>query len=202
MEIARIVNISRHRLSDGKGITTLVIFQGCPLHCRYCLNPDTIDSTLDASIFTCARLYEVVKIDDLYFRATGGGVTFGGGEPLLWSSFIREFKNVCGADWRLTVETSLNIPRKRIEEVTPIIDEYFVDIKDMNASIYEQYTGKNNGMVIENLQWMIAQGLAEKIVIRVPVIPNFNNSVDIENSLRILRSLGVSRIDRFTYITH
>ena len=57
-------------------------------------------------------------------------------------------------------------------------------------------------MVIENLQWMIAQGLAEKIVIRVPVIPNFNNSVDIENSLRILRSLGVSRIDRFTYITH
>lgn len=202
MEKARIADISRHRLSDGKGITTLVAFQGCLLHCRYCLNPDAMDFIWDAPVFTCMSLYETVKIDDLYFKATGGGITFGGGEPLLCSSFIREFKDVCEIDWRLNVETSLNIPRRKIEEVMPIIDEYFIDIKDVNANIYEQYTGKSNERVIENLKWMVAQGLAEKMVIRVPSIPNFNVPADIDNSLGVLQSLGLSRIDRFTYITY
>ena len=78
MEKAKIANISRHRLSDGKGITTLVAFQGCMLHCRYCLNPNAIDFMGDASEFTCMSLYEAVKIDDLYFKATGGGITFVG----------------------------------------------------------------------------------------------------------------------------
>ncbi len=202
MEKARIANISRHRLSDGKGITTLVAFQGCLLHCRYCLNPDAMDFIWDTPVFTCTSLYEVVKIDDLYFKATGGGITFGGGEPLLCSSFIREFKDVCEIDWRLNVETSLNIPRRKIEEVMPIIDEYFIDIKDVNANIYEQYTGKSNERVLENLKWMVAQGLAEKMVIRVPSIPNFNASADIDNSLDVLQSLGLSCIDRFTYVTY
>lgn len=202
MEKARIANISRHRLSDGKGITTLVAFQGCLLHCRYCLNPDAMDFIWDTPVFTCTSLYEVVKIDDLYFKATGGGITFGGGEPLLCSSFIREFKDVCEIDWRLNVETSLNIPRRKIEEVMPIIDEYFIDIKDVNANIYEQYTGKSNERVLENLKWMVAQGLVEKMVIRVPSIPNFNASADIDNSLDVLQSLGLSRIDRFTYVTY
>ena len=192
MEKARIANISRHRLSDGKGITTLVAFQGCLLHCRYCLNPDAMDFIWDTPVFTCTSLYEVVKIDDLYFKATGGGITFGGGEPLLCSSFIREFKDVCEIDWRLNVETSLNIPRRKIEEVMPIIDEYFIDIKDVNANIYEQYTGKSNERVLENLKWMVAQGLVEKMVIRVPSIPNFNASADIDNSLDVLQSLGLS----------
>lgn len=200
MEKAKIANISRHRLSDGKGITTLVAFQGCMLHCRYCLNPNAIDFMGDASEFTCMSLYEAVKIDDLYFKATGGGITFGGGEPLLYSSFIREFKEVCEADWQLNLETSLNVPRNKVEEIISVIDEYFIDIKDMNANIYEQYTGKGNENVIENLEWMVGQGLADKMVIRVPTIPDFNGVVDIENSLAILKSLGMSRVDRFTYI--
>lgn len=200
MEKAKIANISRHRLSDGKGITTLVAFQGCMLHCRYCLNSDAIDFMGDALEFTCMSLYEAVKIDDLYFKATGGGITFGGGEPLLYSSFIREFKEVCEAGWQLNVETSLNVPRNKVEEVIPVIDEYFIDIKDMNANIYEQYTGKGNENVIENLKWMVGQGLADKMVIRVPAIPDFNGVADIENSLAILKSLGISRVDRFTYI--
>lgn len=199
MEKARIANISRHRLSDGKGITTLVAFQGCPLYCRYCINPDAMNFVWDAPEFTSRSLYETVKIDDLYFRATGGGVTFGGGEPLLYSSFIREFKEICGTDWRLSVETSLNIPQKNIEEIASVIDEYFIDIKDMNVNIYEQYAGKSNKRVIENLTWMVAQGLAEKMMVRVPSIPKFNTPADIDSSLAILKSLGLSRFDRFTY---
>ena len=45
--LARIIGIARHRLStDGDGVTTLVAFHGCPLHCRYCLNPPLLGNVL------------------------------------------------------------------------------------------------------------------------------------------------------------
>ncbi|MBF1451819.1 4Fe-4S cluster-binding domain-containing protein, partial [Prevotella pallens] len=40
---APIIGIDRHRLTtDGEGVTTLVAFHGCPLHCKYCLNPQCL----------------------------------------------------------------------------------------------------------------------------------------------------------------
>ena len=199
MEKARIADISRHRLSDGKGITTLVAFQGCLLHCRYCLNPDAMDFIWDAPVFTCMSLYETVKIDDLYFKATGGGVTFGGGEPLLCSSFIRGFKEVCEIDWRLTVETSLNVSQKHLERLLDVVDYYIVDIKDMDTDRYSQYTGKDNRWVIDNLRFLLEHGKSDSIQVRVPLIPHYNTTTDVENNVRILKDMGVSHFDRLTY---
>lgn len=199
MEKARIADISRHRLSDGKGITTLVAFQGCLLHCRYCLNPDAMDFIWDAPVFTCMSLYETVKIDDLYFKATGGGVTFGGGEPLLCSSFIRGVKEVCEIDWRLTVETSLNVSQKHLERLLDVVDYYIVDIKDMDTDRYSQYTGKDNRWVIDNLRFLLEHGKSDSILVRVPLIPHYNTTTDVENNVRILKDMGVSHFDRLTY---
>lgn len=199
MEKARIADISRHRLSDGKGITTLVAFQGCLLHCRYCLNPDTMDFIWDAPVFTCMSLYETVKIDDLYFKATGGGVTFGGGEPLLCSSFIREFKDICGIDWRLNVETSLNVSQKHLERLLDVVDYYIIDIKDMDTDRYSQYTGKDNRRVMDNLRFLLEHGKSDYILVRVPLIPHYNTITDVENNVRILKDMGVSHFDRLTY---
>ena len=81
-----VLSINRHRLTtDGVGVTTLVAAYGCPLSCKYCineriLNPDSLKSCVH---MTPQQLYDRLKIDDLYFIATGGGVTFGGGESLL-----------------------------------------------------------------------------------------------------------------------
>ena len=199
MEKARIADISRHRLSDGKGITTLVAFQGCLLHCRYCLNPDAMDFIWDAPVFTCMSLYETVKIDDLYFKATGGGITFGGGEPLLCSSFIREFKDICGIDWRLNAETSLNVSQKHLERLLDVVDYYIIDIKDMDTDRYSQYTGKDNRRVMDNLRFLLEHGKSDYILVRVPLIPHYNTITDVENNVRILKDMGVSHFDRLTY---
>ena len=44
--MAEIIGISRHRIGvDGKGVTTLVAFHGCPLDCKYCLNPQCHDDS-------------------------------------------------------------------------------------------------------------------------------------------------------------
>lgn len=202
MKTAALIGISRHRLTtDGEGVTTLVAFHGCPLRCKYCLNPQSFAQEGVWKQYDCEQLYEEVKIDELYFLATHGGVTFGGGEPALQSNFISEFRRLCGTGWKITIETSLNVPQEDIERLLPVVDCYIVDIKDMNNDRYETYTGKNNTHVIENLRWLVAQGKAEQIIVRVPHIPSYNTETDIENSIHQLKEVGLSDFDRFTYRT-
>ena len=202
MKTAALIGISRHWLTtDGEGVTTLVAFHGCPLRCKYCLNPQSFAQEGVWKQYDCEQLYEEVKIDELYFLATHGGVTFGGGEPALQSNFISEFKRLCGTGWKITIETSLNVPQEDIERLLPVVDRYIVDIKDMNNDRYETYTGKSNTRVIENLRWLVAQGKAEQIIVRVPHIPSYNTETDIENSIHQLKEIGLSDFDRFTYRT-
>lgn len=202
MKTAALIGISRHRLTtDGEGVTTLVAFHGCPLRCKYCLNPQSFAQEGVWKQYDCEQLYEEVKIDELYFLATHGGVTFGGGEPALQSNFISEFRRLCGTGWKITIETSLNVPQEDIERLLPVVDCYIVDIKDMNNDRYETYTGKSNTRVIENLRWLVAQGKAEQIIVRVPHIPSYNTETDIENSIHQLKEIGLSDFDRFTYRT-
>ena len=109
---APIFAISRLRMgTDGKGITTLVAFMGCPLNCKYCLNPqchepvyETDGTTLLKNIMmlTPQNLYELVKVDNPYFQTTGGGICFGGGEPTMYADFIVEFRKICGHSWKIT----------------------------------------------------------------------------------------------------
>ena len=178
-----LIGICRHRLStDGQGVTTLVAFHGCPLRCRYCLNeqcliPDGVWQQMDAQ-----QILDEVMIDDLYFKATNGGVTFGGGEPLLRSDEIVTFCQLKPADWQIAIETSLNVDIHHLLAVAPYIDHYIIDVKDMNPDIYRRYTSADNSQVIDNLRWLIAQVDAQKITIRLPHIPDYNTPTDIAKS--------------------
>lgn len=148
------------------------------------------------------QLYEKVKIDDIYFLVTGGGVMFGGGEPLLRSDFIKEFRKICGDRWKIYVETSLNVDKSAIEPLLEIIDYWVVDIKDWNNDIYCAYTGKDNSRVKANLKYLISRGLSDKIMVRVPAILEYNTRKDIENTIGQLTLLGIKCIDRFVYIQY
>ena len=200
MKAAPLIGISRHRLStDGEGVTTLVAFHGCPLRCKYCLNPQSLHSE---DIWKhCGQLYEEVKQDELYFLATHGGITFGGGEPCLQSDFIDEFRQLCGQEWQLSVETSLNVAQENIEKLVPVVDSYIIDIKDINNAIYQKYTGKDNEKVLHNLQYLIDHGKNEQIIVRTPVIPAYNTENDVDYSIRLLKEMGITQFDRFTYKT-
>jgi len=200
-QIAQVMGISRHRLAiDGKGVTTLVAFYGCPLHCAYCLNPHCNRANTLLQYFYPTTLYEKVKIDDLYFVATGGGITFGGGEPALYSSFIAEFRNICNPEWNINLETSLNVPLTHIRKLHHIVNHFIIDIKDINDEIYQQYTGRSNLKVIANLRWLVEQGAADKITVRVPNIPNYNTAEDVRKSVVFLQELGIQDVDIFNYV--
>lgn len=198
---APLIAISRHRfLVDGEGVTTLVAFHRCPLYCKYCLNPQCNTPEGIKEVLSPQQLYEKVKIDDIYFLVTSGGIMFGGGEPLLRSDFIKEFRKICGDRWKIYVETSLNVDKSAIEPLLEIIDYWVVDIKDWNNDIYCAYTGKDNTRVKANLEYLISRGLSDKIMVRVPAIPEYNTREDIENTIGQLTLLGIKCIDRFGYI--
>ena len=202
MKTAPLIGISRHRLTtDGEGVTTLVAFHGCPLRCKYCLNPQSLHSEGIWKHYDCMQLYEEVRLDELYFLATHGGITFGGGEPCLQSDFIYEFRQLCGQEWQLSVESSLNVPQENIEKLLPVIDYYIIDIKDINNDIYQQYTGKENEKVLNNLHYLIEHGKNEQIIVRTPIIPVYNSESDVDNSIRLLKEMGISQFDRVTYKT-
>lgn len=85
------MSISRLRMgTDGKGVTMLVGFYGCPLDCKYCINKHCHDDETVRGDYTADELVEILSIDEIYYRMTGGGVTFGGGEPLMQAEFIHE----------------------------------------------------------------------------------------------------------------
>ena len=198
---APLIGIDRHRLAtDGQGITTLVAFHGCPLSCRYCLNDQCHDSKGVWRSVSPEELYEELSIDSLYFLATGGGVTFGGGEPCLYGDFISAFRSLCGPQWRITLETCLNVPRQCLEKLLPVVDEFFVDIKDMNPQHYERYTRRSNSQVVENLLCLAKQGRAADVMVRVPQIPYYNTRADVDESLGQLRGMGFARFDVFRYV--
>lgn len=91
---AKIFKISRVRDTDGPGIRTLAGFCGCPLDCAYCLNKEALLSG-EGEWYTPEELLDEVRMDDIYFQSTGGGVTFSGGEPALQSEFIVRFRAIC-----------------------------------------------------------------------------------------------------------
>lgn len=198
---APLIAINRHRLTtDGEGVTTLVGFHGCPLHCEYCLNAQCLQADGVWCRLTPGELYSEVEIDDLYFMATGGGICFGGGEPLLRSDFIKAFAEIMNPEWKLTIETSLNVPLENVKAIASLVQMWYVDIKDMNPDIYKAYGCKENKQVIGNLQWLAANGYADKVIIRLPLIPEYNTDEDRQQSQQQLEEMGFTNFDKFNYI--
>lgn len=197
---ANIFGINRLRInSDGPGIITLVGMYKCPLECEYCIN----NPISHYHKYTIEELFEEISIDSLYFNHVGGGVCFGGHEPLIQQDFIIEFikyvksKNL---PWSFGMETSLNGKLK--DELLEFLDFIIIDIKDINYETYKKYTGKDNSLVISNLK-NISKIKNIMQTIRIPLIPGYNTTEDIEMSKQFLVDIGYSddQFDIFAYET-
>lgn len=202
MQKAEIFGISRIRIgTDGEGVTTLVTFTGCPLRCAFCINPNSWDGSGKFETLTTDELYDRLKIDDLYFVTTGGGVMFGGGEPLLRADFIVEFvEKYRERGWHFFMETSLSVPWENLEKVIPYIDYFVVDSKDMDPERYKLYTKGDLSVFENNLKKLIEAVGPERIRVRVPIIPNLHKTTDTAvHNAEIIKEMGIKDIDIFTY---
>ncbi len=195
---AEIMGINRHRMgTDGKGISTLITFYGCPLNCKYCLNPQCKSESTPCAYIEPNDLVNLLMVDDIYFKSTGGGIVFGGGEPLLNAEYIKEVCDLVPLQWKIRIETSLNVKWDKIELLLPYIDQWIIDIKDSNTEIYKNYTGADNLKVYDNVLRLSHKTGKEKLLIRIPKIPNYNTEKNIQESVKLYSNLG--NIDIFNY---
>ena len=194
-----LLTVARLRMgTDGEGVTALVAGAGCPLRCRWCLNKRILREG-KATPVDARELYERVRQDDLYFRATGGGVTFGGGESLLHAAFLRRFREVCPGEWRIAAETSLAVDSELVRLSLGAVDHYIVDCKDMDDDIYRRYTGGDAELMRGNLRLLLDAAGPERVTVRVPLIPEYNTPEDQARSAERLRRMGVQKLDLFSY---
>ena len=197
-----LIGISRLRIDqDGPGVRTLVATFACPLRCRYCLNPHSWDGTGNIRFLTPEALFEEVATDDLYFRASGGGITLGGGEPLLHIEGIGKFRALCPPAWNFWVETSLQVPRETVRRAAGLFDHFIVDLKTTDPEAYLAYPGRPQGEVMANLLALKDAVGPERIRVRLPLIPGFVDEAMREKSCRELENLGFREIELFTYRT-
>ncbi|GAB1483025.1 glycyl-radical enzyme activating protein [Treponema sp.] len=121
-----------------------------------------------------AVVLEVMK-DEAFFRKSGGGVTFSGGEPLAQLSFLLELMEAFSKlNIDMAVETCLAAPRSAVEAVQKYQPIWLVDLKHTDGPAFRRGTGGELSPILANLQFLAEQG--SKIIFRVPVIPGFNDT--------------------------
>ena len=194
-----LLGLSRHRIGiDGAGVTTLVAGADCPLSCAYCINKNLLCQA--PKQVSPQELFDRVKVDDLYFRATNGGLCFGGGESLLHLNFIEALRPLCPG-WHLTAETSLHVPPETARRAMTLFDDFIVDVKSTDPAVYRRYTGCDPEAAYENLR-LYAQTLdPARILVRVPIIPGYQDEAARDRCVQTLRAWGVrGEIDAFSYV--
>ena len=172
---------------------------GGPLRCKYCINPQSWN-TQPPYQYTPKELFDIVSVDSIYFSSTKGGLTFGGGEPLLHSLFIEEFRKLCPKTWNFWVETSLNVPYENISRVLSVFDIFVVDIKSTDLQVYKEYTTQSGLRVIDNIKKLLVDIGPEHIIVRVPIIPDIADEASQIESIAQLTEIGITQFDRFEYV--
>lgn len=175
---ACVFNIQRFSIHDGPGIRTIVFLKGCPLRCKWCFNPESQSSKPVKGFgktMTVKHVFDEIKKDQITYRRSGGGITFSGGEALMHPDFLEETIKVCQMNgWTTAIETTAFASEEVIRRIIPMFDYILLDIKAIPPDVHKLGTGVNNHLILENA--LLINELAKNVVVRIPVVPNFNNS--------------------------
>ncbi|MGN1450758.1 MAG: glycyl-radical enzyme activating protein, partial [Eubacteriales bacterium] len=119
------------------------------------------------------ELFEVIAEDKAFYENSGGGVTFSGGECMLWADFLEQVLKRCKDNSIHTaVDTAGFVPWEQFERVLPYTDLFLYDIKTADVRLHQKFTGVPNGLILSNLKKLFERGA--NIIIRIPVIPGVN----------------------------
>jgi pyruvate formate lyase activating enzyme len=196
-----IFDIRHFTVHDGPGIRTTVFFKGCPLNCLWCHNPESqspveeeIENvhSLDGKKFlnnetvgqwmTVHEVIAEIEKDRIFYDESNGGVTLSGGEPLFQPEFLYELlKELKQEGFHVALDTCGFADKSVFERVLPFIDLFLYDLKIIDDNDHIKYTGVSNQIILANLRFLSEKG--KKIIIRIPVIPGINDTIDNWESL-------------------
>lgn len=181
---------------DGEGLRYGIFLAGCPLRCVYCHNPDTW-SMSNGEQKSAEQLFLKVKRYIPYFKASGGGVTFSGGEPLLQaeeivklSAFLKNENIGYTLDTSGCVELTDSVKQAVIDAELIICD-----LKFYTDSDYKKHTGGSLDKVTEFLNFVTKSN--KRLWIRTVIVPTLNDTEqDIDGYLKLL-SPYISSVEKY-----
>jgi len=206
----RIFDIQRFSVHDGPGIRTIVFLKGCFLRCRWCCNPESQEYKIQEMTMngktktvgkdvTVEEVMDIVERDRIYYGRSGGGLTLSGGECLAQPDFAAALLRAAkDRGINTAIESTANAPYETIEKLLPYLDTYLMDIKHMNSEKHKAFTTVPNELILANAKKLAKD--AKRLIIRTPVIPTFNATVDeIREIARYAKSIGVDEMHILPY---
>lgn len=184
----RIFDIQRFSVHDGPGIRTIVFLKGCRLRCKWCCNPESQEYPIQTMMVNgkakiigkdvrVAEVFEEIKKDIPYYRRSNGGITLSGGEALCQPEFATALLKVCKEyGIHTAMESTGYADYEVISKYLPYLDVFLMDIKHMDSKKHEAFTTKPNELILSNAKKIAESGV--ELIIRVPVVPTFNDSLD------------------------
>ena len=203
-----ISDVQHFSVGDGDGIRTTVFFQGCLLRCPWCHNPEMIPRETVTLCFAANGRTETrgrhVKAEEIlpelledadFYKNSGGGVTFSGGEVLLQADGAAELAAMLRQNGvSVLIDTAGNVPFSAFEKVDPYVFGYLFDYKSGSARQYREIIGGDLSLVSDNLSRLLRAG--KYVRVRIPLIPGFNTDAgSVDEMCRNLRALGVRAVD-------
>ncbi|MBE0651908.1 MAG: glycyl-radical enzyme activating protein [Bacteroidales bacterium] len=189
-----ISNIQRFTIHDGPGIRLTVFFQGCPLSCWWCHNPECIPDFINSNGFTVKEFNEKqllgeIRKELLFMDESGGGVTFSGGEPLKQPDFLKNMLIACREEEIHTVvDTSGLAAQKIFDSLMDFPDLFLFDLKIIEDILHRKYTGVSNRLILKNLETLNNHN--KNVIIRVPLVPGITDTDEnISNIIHLLSGL-------------
>ncbi len=180
---------------DGPGVRYVVFLSGCPLRCRYCHNPDSwrLDSGTETS---SDELLERIGVTASFLRASGGGVTISGGEPLVQAGFVRDV--LAGAKslgLHTAFDTSGFLGDRATGEILDATDLVLLDIKSFDPATYRDVTGVDVEPTLRFARRLAQAG--KPTLIRYVLVPGLTDgSGNLTRLARFVATLGnVQRLE-------
>jgi len=137
----------------------------------------TLATEMSGRYYSVEDLLEVVKKERPFFDQSGGGITFSGGEPLLYSEFLIEVLEACGRQGvHRAVDTSGFVKKETLLEVAQHTDLFLYDLKMLDAEKHKRYTGVDNRLILDNLAALAEYGA--EVQVRIPLIGGVNDDDD------------------------
>jgi len=154
---------------------------------------------LSGKIMTVDRVMEEVKEDTIFYQNSGGGVTVSGGEPTQQPEFVMElFRRCRDAVIHTCLDTCGFVKPEVLEHILDYTNLVLFDNKHMDPVKHKELTGVNNELILNNLRTIVRRGTP--VIIRVPLIPNYNDSEENLGALaNLMHELGLKRIDLLPY---
>ncbi|MEM3617741.1 MAG: glycyl-radical enzyme activating protein [Candidatus Bathyarchaeia archaeon] len=144
------------------------------------------------------ELIATIERDVILYDASGGGVTFSGGEPLFQPLFLKEAIKECkNRKIHVALDTSGYAHPEVFRSIAENVDLFLYDLKLLNDLDHRKYTGVSNKFILDNLIRLVKDGRGKDIILRFPVVPQITDTDEnIKNLLEFLKLLnGVEEVD-------